>query len=254
MKKVFAVILVSTMGAVSSFSQPTSGTVTFTVTTLPSGGEYSPKNVFAIWIKNSSGTFIRSMKVMAANRIQYLYQWKQSSQLNKVDAITGATLNSHQTHSVTWNCKDLNGNTVPDGDYEFWVEFTEKDGQGPYTHYTFTKGFSPVTQNYTDQTGFQNVSLTYTPSSTDIGVTANDEVVIVKEEGSNQFVFNIPSNGAQNVSFKVFNITGHLIHQSKEYFENGNSIIFRWSKPDSSVDVYIFQIESSKGTYSGKFQ
>lgn len=254
MKNVFLAFLATMMISVSSFSQSTNGTVTFTVTTLPSGGEYSPKNVFAVWIKNSSGTFIRSMKVMAANRIQYLYQWKQSSQLNNVDAVTGATLNSHQTHSITWDCKDLDGNVVSDGDYEFWVEFTEKDGQGPYTHYTFTKSTSAVSHNYTDQTGFKNVSLTYTPSTTDVGVVANDEVVIVKEEGSNQFSFSIPLSGAENVTFKVFNISGQQVYQTNNYFDNGSSMIFRWSKPNSYVDVFIFQVESSKGTYSGKFQ
>ena len=109
----------------------TSGTLTFSVTTASNGGQYSPKNIVAIWIKNGSGTFIKSLKVMAAQRIQYLYQWKASSSSNTVGAITGATLSNHQTHNVSWNGKNASGSNVADGSYQIWVEFADDDFQGP---------------------------------------------------------------------------------------------------------------------------
>ena len=247
---IFFILLFS----IASISQTTNGSVTFTVTTVSEGGTYSPKNIVAIWIKNSSGTFIRSMKVMAATRIQYLYQWKLSSSLNKVDAITGSTLTSHQTHTITWNCKDLSGNTVPDGVYQFWVEYTDKDAQGPYTNYSFTKGASPVSTNFTNQTYFINATVNYTPSATGIVSPEQINAKIYHELNSNRIIFEIPSTKAENVLFRIYNISGQLLHETQSYSDNGEKRVLTWEKPNSISGIYIYQIESGDTIYSGKFQ
>lgn len=253
MKKILFIIAIILTSTGVSFAQATAGSVTFTVTTVSEGGTYSPNNIVAIWIKNSSGTFIRSMKVMAATRIQYLYQWKTSSSLNKVDAITGATLTSHQTHTVTWNCKDLSGNTVPDGDYQFWVEYTDKDAQGPYTNYTFTKGASPVSTNFTNQTYFVNVSINYTPSATGIISPKQLPANVYKESGTNRYIFEIPSTVAENVLFRIYNISGQLLHESQNYSDNGEVRKLIWDKPYSQNGIYLYQIESGDKIFNGKF-
>ncbi len=251
MKKILllAVLLIL---VTASYSQNTDGSVTFTVTTVSEGGQYAPKNIVAIWIKNSSGTFIRSMKVMAATRIQYLYQWKNSSSLNKTDAITGATLTSHQTHTITWNCKDLSGNIVPDGDYQFWIEYTDKDGQGPYTSYTFTKGTSSVSTNFTNQSYFINATINYTPSTTGVSTQTITDAKIYRE--SNRIFFQIPSIKAENVLFRIYSMSGQLIFETQNYSDDGEKRTLNWDKPSSSNEVYIYQIENGDKTYSGKFQ
>ncbi|MGE0077180.1 MAG: DUF2271 domain-containing protein [Bacteroidales bacterium] len=250
MKKLILFFVILTFFKITSFGQNTDGSVTFTVTTVSEGGQYAPNNIVAIWIKNSSGTFIRSMKVMAAARIQYLYQWKTSSSLNKTDAVTGATLSSHQTHTVTWNCKDLSGNTVSDGNYQFWIEYTDKDGQGPYTSYTFTKGTSSVSTNFTNQSYFTNATINYTPSTTGVSTQTLTDAKIYSE--ANRIFFQIPSIKAENVLFRIYNMSGQLIYETQNYFDDGEKRTLSWDKPSSSNEVYIYQIESGDKTYSGK--
>ncbi len=233
-------------------SSQTGGTVTFSVTTVSNGGQYTPENIVAIWIKNSAGTFIRSMKVMAAQRIQYLYQWKLSSSMNTVNAITGATLSTHQTHVVSWNCKDKNNSAlVPDGDYEFWVEFTDDDLQGPVTHYTFTKGSASQNINFPDASRFVNVSLVYTPDPAGL----NDVIVpatVQRTAGSDRFVFSIPSQIEQNASIQIFDVSGKMVYSSSAYLDNDHERYFIWNAYSQQNGIYIYRIESGAKLYAGK--
>ena len=132
-----------------------SGEVTFTVRTVTEGGNYAPKHVLAIWVEDING-FVKTRKAMADQRIQYLYTWKAASNFNVVDAITGPTLTSHQTHTVSWDCTDLDGEIVPDGDYVVWAEFTEKHAQGPLYNITFTKGPDAQSMTPPDETYFKD--------------------------------------------------------------------------------------------------
>jgi PKD repeat protein len=160
---ILSVILLSGFtGNDSKDSKSSSGLLTFTVRTVTQNGTYAPKHVLAIWVEDADG-FVKTRKAMANQRKQYLYTWKAASNYNVVDAITGSTLNSHQTHTVSWNCTDLEGNIVPDGDYTIWVEFTEKHAQGPLYSLTFTKG--PNTQSIfpADQTYFKDIQLDFVP-------------------------------------------------------------------------------------------
>ncbi|MBL7903455.1 MAG: DUF2271 domain-containing protein [Bacteroidales bacterium] len=166
---IIALFILSDM-SYSSAGNPvsTDGTVTFSVLTVTNGATYSPKNVLAIWVKDAQGNFIISRKVMAANRKQHLVKWVASSGNNSVNATTGATLPNHQTHTVTWDCRDLNGNLVPDGAYEIWVEFTERNSAGggaagPSTKVSFTKGLDVVSLSPPDEAYFKNMSLSYSP-------------------------------------------------------------------------------------------
>lgn len=142
------------------------GELTFTVRTVTQNGTYAPKNVFAIWIEDADG-FVKTRKAMANQRKQYLYTWHAASAYNVVDAITGSTLNNHQTHTVTWNCTDLSGNIVPDGDYTVWVEFTEKHAQGPLYTLTFTKGPNAQSISPVDETYFKDIQLDFVPLTAD---------------------------------------------------------------------------------------
>ncbi len=138
------------------------GLLTFTIRTVTDNGTYSPKHVLAIWIEDAGG-FVKTRKAMANQRKQYLYTWKTASNYNVVDAITGVTLTSHQTHTVTWNCTDLSGNIVPDGDYSVWVEFTDKHSQGPLYNLTFTKGTQAQSMTPADETYFKDIQLDFVP-------------------------------------------------------------------------------------------
>ena len=142
------------------------GTVSFNVTTNRTFQNYDPRNIMAVWITDDSDNFVQTLKKRAANRQQYLYKWIASSSQNTVNAITGATLSSHQTHNLTWNCQDVSGNTVPDGWYKIRCEFTTRNGQGPWTpvdYIRFYKGSDPIDTilgdyNYSSQLAFSNIS------------------------------------------------------------------------------------------------
>lgn len=150
------------MQAQTGTKSTTGGIATFTVRTVPFGGNFAPKHVLAIWVEDADG-FVKTRKAMAQQRKQYLYTWHAASNYNVVDAITGPTLTSHQTHTVSWNCKDLDGNLVPDGEYTFWVEFTDKHAQGPLYTLSFTKGPEGIVMTPPDETYFKDLEFEFTP-------------------------------------------------------------------------------------------
>jgi hypothetical protein len=148
----------------------TSGSCSLQVTmkTLTDNGGYSPRNVGAIWIATSSGGFVKTLAVWARARLSRLALWNSSTSMaglsrNTVDAITGATLSSHQTHMVTWTCTDTKEAVVPDGTYRLYFEMDDQNSPGPNGYVTFTKGKTAQTIHPPDQTYFQNISLAFVP-------------------------------------------------------------------------------------------
>jgi hypothetical protein len=140
------------------------GTLTFQVQTVSYNGGYAPRNVGAIWIQDSTGAFVKSLKVWARSQISRLTNWNTSSRGNRVDAVTSATINSHQLHTATWNCTDVNGAIVKDGTYRICVEFTESNATGKYAYFNFTKGSSEVHLTPANQANFTNIKLDFVPS------------------------------------------------------------------------------------------
>jgi flagellar hook assembly protein FlgD len=153
----------------------TPGALTFTVKTITNNSTYSPKNVLAIWIKDAQGNFVVSRKVMANTRKQHLVKWKASSAGNTVSAITGSTLTSHQTHTVTWDGKNAAGTEMPDGIYQIWVEYTSTNSasngnQGPFLSVEFDKGPAVQHINPVNATYYQDIVADWVP----LGVGLND--------------------------------------------------------------------------------
>lgn len=186
------VLLTLSPGSLSAETDQTkaasSGELTFTIRTVTAGGNYSPKHVLAIWVEDVNG-FVKTRKAMANQRKQYLYTWKAASDYNVVDAITGSTLTSHQTHTITWDCTDLDGEIVPDGDYVVWAEFTDKHAQGPLYNITFTKGPDSQSMTPADETYFKDIELEFTPYVSDFSYDDTDicqwETVTFTDESVN---------------------------------------------------------------------
>lgn len=171
-----------------SFSQ----SVSFQVRTESYDGKYGPKHVGAIWVEDSQNRFVKSLEVWAKKRIQHLIKWQAASGENTVDAVTSATLRSHQTHDVAWNCTDVNGAQVADGTYKIYVEYTEdnsnKSGKPPgkWTVVEFAKGTTGQTMAPPDETYFKDMQLIY---STGGGGTPPISISgTVKEAGSNNSI------------------------------------------------------------------
>lgn len=131
--------------------------LSFSVLTKAIGGEYAPRNVGAVWITTSTGTFVKTLEMWARQRLKYLTLFQQQTNRNSVDALTSATLSMHRVHNLTWNLKDLSGNVVPDGMYNIVIETSDHD---TVSHtIPFMKGSSATTITPPDVANYAQMSI-----------------------------------------------------------------------------------------------
>ena len=219
MKKVFA--LITGIFLSLQLLAQTTGSLSVSVTTASTGGNYSPKNVFVIWIEDASGNFVKTLTANAEKRIQYLYKWSASTsakttRYNRVDAVTGATLGGHGTRTGTWNGTDYNKNLVPDGTYYVCFELTDKHAQGNYSRFAFTKG---ATNSLTpaNVTGFSKISIQWTASgTTDVETVdfSNDIQIFPNPSGK---LFRL--RGSNITKVEVLTLTGNLLFTNRNTTE-----------------------------------
>jgi hypothetical protein len=174
----FTILISFSASAFCGFSNPaeiaaTDGMVVLTFTSVADSGNFSPRHVLAVWAEKEDGTFVKSLKVQADKRKQYLYTWNTKSSGNTTDAITGETLKEHETHVVTWDLSDVTGALVDDGNYVIKVEYTSEHAQGPLLSVLFTKGTALVSLLPANETYFEGISLSYIPETT--GIDAQNE-------------------------------------------------------------------------------
>ena len=161
------------------------GSVRVTFTTTPSGGNYAPNNVVALWIQNGGGAHQRTVGLWSAVRTQHLVSYRAAAGVENVlpaDAISEASRLNHQgTLTVLWNLKDKAGNLVPDGTYTIRLELADENattaGQNNQGTFTFVKGPNPQVQTGLANGGFTNVTIDYDPNR----VACGDGVVDAPE-------------------------------------------------------------------------
>jgi hypothetical protein len=231
-------------------STTTAGNVQFTFKTVTANGNYAPRHVLAAWVEDANG-FVKSRLVQANNRKQYLYTWNTQSSGNEVDAVTGATLNSHQTHTIEWDCTDLSGAEVPDGDYFIWIEFTEKHGQGPLTSSVFTKGPNSQTITPTDEPNFIDMELVYTPDNISVeNVEVREGFTIFPNpcKGSVNIVLN--GSSSENSTLSIYNITGRNVYQQS--LSNIFSINHTINTSDFIPGLYFVKVQQQDNVFIQK--
>ena len=215
MKRLFA-LLATVLFPIICFSQ-TSGTLSISVTTSETGGNYAPKNVVAIWVEDEGNSFVKTLLAYAANRKTHLNMWEMSttnygSAFNVVDAITGATLSNHATRTCVWDGTDVDGNIVTDGTYYVNFELTDKNSTGNHLYMPFTKGALPETLTPDNYPSFSNVLVEWTPESSSIENLYSDI----------DFFYPNPTSGMIYISDKnvseitVHSVTGQLIYSGTE--------------------------------------
>jgi hypothetical protein len=157
----------------------TPGTVTVEFTTVSYDGEYAPLNYGAVWFEKASMGFVKTAKRWAgAAHASDLVGWTKASggwgsvfggggnMADMMDAMSSATLRTHQKHTVMWNMKDAQKQLVPDGDYVAVLEVTEsraRDRAGPLLRIPFTKGPAAQMVDAPANESFTGVVLRYTP-------------------------------------------------------------------------------------------
>ncbi len=210
--KRFLIVLIVVFAVFQSRAQ-TTGSLNFSVTTASAGGNYAPRHVFVVWVEDASGNFVKTLSANAERRIQYLYKWSaatsaKSTLYNRVDAVTGATLNSHGTRTGTWNGIDYNKNPVADGTYYLCFELTDKHAQGNYSRFAFVKGAdNKVTP--ANATGFSAISIQWTATGTTAAeiVELNNDIQIFPNPSKN--IFKIKGDNISDI--EVLNMAGAVV-------------------------------------------
>jgi len=116
---------------------PEATEVTVSVRTSPAGGRFAPRNVGAIWIERPGGVFVRTLAQWGQVRRRYLTAFLAASRGDVVDAVTGATLRSHQVHEVRWDLRDARRCAVGAGSFVLALELTDRNGAGPVLRVPF---------------------------------------------------------------------------------------------------------------------
>jgi hypothetical protein len=196
----------------------TNGTLTVSVTTSSTGGNYAPRNVLAIWIEDSSGKFVKTLLAYADKRKQHLNTWEAAttaagSIYNSIDAITGATQSSHATRTCSWNGTDYNKKTVADGEYRLRMELTDKNATGNVASFPFTKGPNPQNLTPDNVPSFSAITLSWKSSVTGIPdeMGQSNAFVVYPNPGTGQFTV----LGENIQSLKVMDLSGNEIRKSK---------------------------------------
>ena len=220
----------------------TPGTLNVTVTTsATSGAQYSPRNVEAIWIENSSGVFVKSLLVYAQARISELTNWNNSSAGNKVDAITGATQSTHGVRTCSWNGTNVLGVVVADGTYTLKMELTDKNGTGNLGTFTFVKGTTTQTQTPASVPSFSAITIKWTPS---VGTAVEDvNLSDLYQVYPNPTSTSIFVKGLDIQEIEIFNLNGKSLIKTNLHNVNINSL---------PKGVYMIKINSETGAVMRK--
>ncbi len=144
----------------------TDKSLTLEFTTSSMGGKYAPSHILAVWVETAGGDYVRSLKVRAQMRMEYLYTWDDASGGDVTDAVTGATLSNHTTHSISWNLQSSEQVAITNGDYQIKMEMTDKNSLGSVTSLPFSYQDTIISQGFDDATYFKNISIAFTQQTT----------------------------------------------------------------------------------------
>lgn len=240
MKPQFEKIAIAFIGICFSFSlyAQTAGTLTFTFTPVSHTGYSGTKNVLAIWIQSSTGTFVKTkLRRAGSGTSDHLPTFAVnaggtagnclSAATNTVSATTGATLTTFTAKSITWDGTNVSGVQVPDGSYRVAVEECWNHGTTAKTvrYFNFTKGPNSDIQTPANDANFTGISLQWIPTSTvglqDLSAEANG--VSIFPNPSNDGLFTINFQSSNNI--KVINTLGVTVYDEKiESGENSKNI------------------------------
>lgn len=190
--------------------------LSFAFTTAANGGNYQPKHVLAVWIEKADGTFVKTLKLRGSARKQWLLTWNTKSAGSTVDAVTGSTMSSHSTHNVNWNCRDLSGNLMPDGNYKIVVEFTDAHSQGPMFSYAFTKSANSIYASIPNQGKFSNMVLSFNPTATVIETFEfENSIAILPNPSSGLFKIQFDASTFESGTMQIIDSQGKVLISKK---------------------------------------
>jgi hypothetical protein len=223
--------------------------VKVTIVTKTHNGEYAPKNATMIWIQTVENVFVKTILKSAQNYIQYCLKWNSISG-GDVDGLTGASRNDH-SGSLTgvWDCTDQNGQPVPDGSYQFWVEMTENNGAGKTTSGTIIIDGASKTVNGKLTPYFPTFSAVYIPASAAVHVPINAArtTLVSMAQTAQGIAITFKSPAAYSAS--LLTPSGKLVSHAKGY---GNNVLLGMNKKLGN-GMYIVEIIAGKTKTAYRF-
>lgn len=166
------------VGAAPAASTPGNAALRATISDYaPSGSAHWT----VVWVTTASGTFIKTLRKQGPSSFTSTH-WNDhcpdwflaKGTSTSFDGYTSATAANYSgTNSpiyLTWNCRDATNGLVTDGNYTFWIQYSEDDDvdAGPVTTtgLTWTKGTSGSTNNYANQSpNFSSMRVIWAPSA-----------------------------------------------------------------------------------------
>ena len=233
---------------VSLMNAQTAGTLSVTTTTRINSNDYGSSHIMAIWVQNSSGTFVKSVCAFAATRVNELTSWVANSAKNKVglvstgvDVTTGATLTTHATKTYKWTGTNVSSAVVADGTYTIKLELAD-GGASKVSTYTIVKGSTNTTGvlSGTAAACFTNTSIQWVPTNTGI-----DEVKLAKLYSvyPNPTKSSIFVSGTDIKEIELCDLSGKRIFISNEQKVNLANL---------SKGTYLAKVKTEKGTFIKK--
>ncbi|MFB6320654.1 DUF2271 domain-containing protein [Saccharicrinis sp. FJH54] len=229
--------------------------VSFSVAVSNIPGNFAPRHVIAIWVEDETGNYINSLAVYGSKRLGYLSTWYGASKGIKGDAVTGATVSSFRTYNVTWDLKDVAGNTVPDGTYILKIEATSKNGAGPQKSIQFTVGGSTYSETPAGDTYYKNMTLEYNSNdATPVTVMdSNPEISFYPNPVRESLNMNVNFSKPMFATVQLIDLTGR---NSEKLFSgvilSGEQSIKFDRDPALNKGAYFLQVKTNEFVWTQK--
>jgi hypothetical protein len=204
MKKLRSKLLSAMVGALlvsPAIAATTPGTVrlTGTISDYTGGSNNSTSHFTVAWVTKADGTFIKTLWLQGPGFSSK--EWGDHTPTynnaragsTALDGFSGATATTYAAPAgnpvdVTWNCRDAAGNMMPDGPYNFYIQYTESQTvngviiEGPITSpLSWVKGTTAATVTPTNQgvqgapaggSNFTGMSIVWTPATVAPAITS----------------------------------------------------------------------------------
>jgi hypothetical protein len=229
------------LGTVASAQTDGSASLDLTLVNIPGNGS---DHWTVAWVTTESGTFIKSLRKQGPSSWtdthwnDHCPTWvsARGGRLGSqaIDGLTSATAKTYIPPDspvvLTWNCRDASNNLMADGNYKFWVQYSEEDEDNPGPHTTsgllWTKGSTGSTNTYANQAGnFTNMKVVWTP----VPPVAPPNFASVQVEGNSLIASGTgPANGTYYVVI-ASNLTATAIDWmsiATNSFDSGGNFIF----------------------------
>lgn len=221
MKNLLKALLAIVLGvglAISQAGAQTDGTATLETTILDYPGDSSAEHWTVVWVTTEAGAFIKSLRKQGPGWTQnhwgsHCRIWNDArggsaSGSQALDGYSSATATTYSgTNSpliIRWNGRDANNNLMPDGNYKFWVQYAEDDGQGPHTTngMLWVKGPAGVTNTFANVAGyFSNRKIRWVPSITAVAPTITSAVPMGTATVGVPYSFTCTASGTPPIAF-----------------------------------------------------